>query len=259
VRGGLGGNSCLLRRLLSSPSRRELTRNRLGKIDSNKAEPVSACYRRKHRRCAKSYHTLKNDSDIRTELEAKMTLQNRVDPFGHFHAVPARGDLMGNRGILHDDQKHVRKTHAHQNWVTCSLSFKGRKRLVMGPGTYTELFFLDEATAFAAGHRPCATCRRDRYLEFIRIWEAVHGGPKEDRTVPQTVDRMLHKSRITRREKVTYEADCMVGTGSSRSLAAACMLLTMAAVLSISVPSQSNTIKSKFFFDIFSGLIHPLP
>ena len=138
-----------------------------------------------------------------------MSLQNRVDPFGHFHAVPARGDLMGNRGILHDDHKHVQKTHAHQNWVTCSLSFNGQKRPVMSPGAYTELFFLDEATAFAAGHRPCATCRRDRYLEFIRIWEAVHGDPKEGRTVPQTVDWMLHKSRIARREKVIYQADCM--------------------------------------------------
>jgi hypothetical protein len=80
----------------------------------------------------------------------------------------------------------------------------------MAPGRYTELFFLEEATAFAAGHRPCATCRRDRYLEFIRMWETVHGGPKDGRTVPQTVDWKLHKSRITRREKVTYQADCML-------------------------------------------------
>lgn len=63
-----------------------------------------------------------------------MTLQNRVDPFGQFHATSARGMLMGNRGILHDDQQNVLKSHAHQNWVSCTLSFKGRKRQIVAPG-----------------------------------------------------------------------------------------------------------------------------
>lgn len=137
-----------------------------------------------------------------------MPLQNRVDPFGVFHAISARGGLMGNRGILHDDQRNVLKTHAHQNWVTCALSFKSIKREIMTSGRYTELFFLDEATALAAGHRPCASCRRDRYLAFTEAWQATHGGAEKDRSLPHTIDQALHKSRITRRrEKVTHEAE----------------------------------------------------
>ncbi len=137
-----------------------------------------------------------------------MTLQNSVDPFGRLHAISARGELMGNRGILHDEQQNVLKTHAHQNWVACALSYKGRTRQIMAPGSYTELFFLDEPTALAAGHRPCSTCRRDRYLAFTRAWKAVHGGAKEGRSLPKTIDRMLHKARISRRKKVTHEAEC---------------------------------------------------
>ena len=138
-----------------------------------------------------------------------MHLQNRIDPFGRFHAVSDRGDLMGNRGILHDDRQNVLKTHAHQNWVACSLSFKGRKRQIMAPGSYTELFFHDEASALAAGHRPCATCRRDRYLAFTGAWARVHGGATDGRSLPQTIDRALHKARISRSgEKIAHQADC---------------------------------------------------
>lgn len=136
-----------------------------------------------------------------------MSLQNRVDPFGCLHAVPARGSLMGNRGILHDGEQRVRKTHAHRNWVACALSYKGRRREIMAPGRYTELFFLDEATALAAGHRPCATCRRDRYRAFVGAWEAVHGGAAEGLSLPQTIDWSLHGARINRGQKVTFEAD----------------------------------------------------
>ena len=89
-----------------------------------------------------------------------MPHQNRVDPMGGFHAVTSRGALMGNRGILHDAEKRIGKTHVHQNWIICVLEFKGRKRELMAEGCYTELFFLDEATALAAGHRPCAECQR---------------------------------------------------------------------------------------------------
>ena len=134
-----------------------------------------------------------------------MTLKNRVDPFGCITATPARGTLMGNRGILHDDQRTVQKTHAHQNWVTCALSFKGRKRPLMAQGQYTELFFLDEATSFAAGHRPCAECRRLRYKAFLAAWQQAHGGAQGGRSLPQTIDRALHGARIRRREKVTFE------------------------------------------------------
>lgn len=136
-----------------------------------------------------------------------MSLQNRVDPFGTFHAVTAKGSLMGNRGILHDEAKTVTRTHAHQNWVTCALSFKGRRRDIMAPGRYTELFFLDEATALAAGHRPCAECRRARYTEFTALWQQVHGGPEAGRSLPQTIDRALHAARIARGRKVTFTAD----------------------------------------------------
>lgn len=136
-----------------------------------------------------------------------MTLQNRVDPFGTLHANSARGSLMGNRGILHDDDRIIQKTHAHQNWVTCVLSFKDRKRTVMAPGKYTELFFLDEATAFAAGHRPCGECRRERYREFTGAWRQTHGEPEAGRTLPQTIDKTLHAARIDRKkQKVTFEA-----------------------------------------------------
>lgn len=140
-----------------------------------------------------------------------MPLRNRVDPFGSFHATPARGDLMGNRGILHDDQKNVVKTHGHNHWVACACAFKDRKRTIMAPRNYTELFFLDEATALAAGHRPCATCRRDRYKAFREAWEATYGDIRNGRSFPDRVDAMLQKARITRGGgKVTYEAECTI-------------------------------------------------
>jgi len=137
-----------------------------------------------------------------------MTYQNRVDPAGTFHAVPAKGTLMGNRGILHDDTKTIFRTHGHQNWVTCALSFKGRQRSIMGEGKYTELFFLDEATAFAAGHRPCAECRLERYREFTQAWRQTHGEPEPGRPLPQTIDKALHAARIDRkRQKVVFDAE----------------------------------------------------
>ncbi|TDK50354.1 hypothetical protein [Antarcticimicrobium luteum] len=136
-----------------------------------------------------------------------MTYQNRVDPAGTFQAVPAKGTLMGNRGILHDETKTIIRPHNHQNWVTCALSFKGIKRKIMSPRKYTELFFLDEATAFAAGHRPCAECRRERYREFTDAWRCTHGEPEAGRSLPQTIDKALHAARIDRkRRKVTFSA-----------------------------------------------------
>lgn len=137
-----------------------------------------------------------------------MPLQNRVDPFGAIQAVSAKGALMGNRGILHDASKTVIRKHAHQNWVTCALSFNGRKRTLMDDGRYTELFFLDEATAIAAGHRPCAECRRDRYKSFADVWRQIHGQPSEGRALPNEIDRTLHSARISRGGvQITFEAD----------------------------------------------------
>jgi len=95
-------------------------------------------------------------------------LQNRVTPFGEIVANPARGTMMGNRGgRLHDDERRLgRRRSAGRAWICCRLSFNGRRRVVMAPRRYTELFFLDEATALAAGHRPCFECRRRDALRF---------------------------------------------------------------------------------------------
>jgi hypothetical protein len=114
---------------------------------------------------------------------------------------------MGNRGIIHDADGRILKTHAHQNWVTCALHYKDRKQVLMAPGRYTQLFFLDEVTALAAGHRPCATCRRDRYRSFVEAWCKVHGRPEGRRSVPQSIDKMLHAARISRNgEKITFQS-----------------------------------------------------
>lgn len=136
-----------------------------------------------------------------------MSHQNRVDPLGNFHAVPARGTLMGNRGILHDDTQTIVRYHQHRNWVTCVQSYKDVKRSIMAPRSYTELFFLDEATAFAAGHRPCARCRRERYREFTNAWRRTHGAPEVGRPIRDTIDRALHAHRIdAKKRQITFEA-----------------------------------------------------
>ena len=97
-----------------------------------------------------------------------MPLQNRVTPLGELIADPARGLVYGNRGCLHDDDGRIRRRFAVKRWIACRLEFKGWKRTqLLQPGRFTELFFLDEATAFAAGHRPCALCRREDYNRFI--------------------------------------------------------------------------------------------
>ena len=100
-----------------------------------------------------------------------MARQNRVNPAGDLIADASRAaTLMGNRGCLHDAEGHVVRTSARKAWVSCLLQFKGIQRKVMTPGHYTELFFLDEATALAAGHRPCSTCRRDAAKRFVGHW-----------------------------------------------------------------------------------------
>ncbi len=124
-----------------------------------------------------------------------MTLQNRVLPTGEILAHPAHGTLMGNRGILHDDTQRLGTVRwTHQAWVTCLLTFKGRQRALMSPRRYTELFFLDEAVAMAAGHRPCGECRRNDYARFRRYWDQAHG-PCDD---IKAIDRQMHQCRVTR-------------------------------------------------------------
>ena len=128
-------------------------------------------------------------------------LQNRVTPFGELIAVPARGTLMGNRGRLHDRERRIvrRVVPSYRAWVTCLLEFHGRRRVVMAPDRYTELFFLDEATALAAGHRPCGECRRADYLRFKALWLVAN----RDRGLGSVVligaiDRELGRDRLDR-------------------------------------------------------------
>jgi len=129
-------------------------------------------------------------------MAARQPLQNRVTPFGEIVAVPERGMFMGNRGCLHNGRKELtRRSWTTTRWITCVLEFKERRREVMRPGYYTELFFLDEATAFAAGHRPCAECRRDDYNRFLELWRLVHGGDR--RPLADEVDAELHRQRVT--------------------------------------------------------------
>src|SRR6476646_261897 len=99
-----------------------------------------------------------------------MPKQNRVTPAGEIIATPERGTVMGNRGRLHDAGVKILRPFALKRWLICKLEFKERHRPVMAPNQYTELFFLDEATALAAGHRPCAECNRPGYNLFRELW-----------------------------------------------------------------------------------------
>jgi hypothetical protein len=136
-----------------------------------------------------------------------MPRQNRVTPWGEIIATPARGSLMGNRGCLHNEQGQLVRAYQGQRWLICQLQFKGRHRALMTPGRYTELFFLDEATALAAGHRPCQECSRPRYQEFAAAWAQANpdlaGGPA---VKAGRLDHILHAERLSRRQKVTYPA-----------------------------------------------------
>ena len=133
-------------------------------------------------------------------------LQNRVDPFGNFLRTAARGAWMGNRGVIHKEKEIVR-CFKQKAWITCVLEFKGRKRTVMSPDRWTELFFLDEATAFAAGHRPCFECRREDAERFKACWIA--GNPSfgfTQKTSIRLIDDVIHRERIDRSgRKVTHE------------------------------------------------------
>jgi hypothetical protein len=137
-------------------------------------------------------------------------LQNRVTPFGDLVATPARGTLMGNRGRLHDEHRRIvrRIASGYRAWVTCQLAFRGRHRVVMTPNRYTELFFLDEATALAAGHRPCGECRRADFRRFTTIWLAANRDRGLETDVPiGASDGELHRDRLSADgQPRTYEA-----------------------------------------------------
>ena len=98
-----------------------------------------------------------------------MPQKKRVDPFNLLHAVPQRGAWFGNRGCLHDRNGNIKWLQKTDRWIICELSFKDRRRPLLQPGRYTELFFMDEATALAAGHRPCMECRRPAAKEFLAL------------------------------------------------------------------------------------------
>jgi hypothetical protein len=122
-----------------------------------------------------------------------MPHQNRVTPFGDIVARPGRGLLMGNRGVLHDGERRIVRFAQGRRWIACRTEFRGRRRAIMRPGSYTELFFLDEATALAAGHRPCAECRHADYQRFTSAWRACHRGQPAN---ADAIDRRLHHDRL---------------------------------------------------------------
>jgi hypothetical protein len=127
-------------------------------------------------------------------MSERVPLCNRVSPLGDIVSVDARGTLWGNRGgCLHDAEGHILRTHTSKAWITCVLEFKGWWRPVMTPGTFTELFFLDEATALAAGHRPCYLCRRADAVAFADAFAAGAGtaGPLR----APAMDAVLHPLR----------------------------------------------------------------
>ena len=116
-----------------------------------------------------------------------------MTPLGELVAEPGRGLVYGNRGCLHDAQGTIRRRFAGRRWIACRLAFRGWHRSpLLQPGRFTELFFLDEATAFAAGHRPCALCRREDYNVFVTRWSELH--PRQHGA--DAIDEQLHAERI---------------------------------------------------------------
>ncbi len=128
-----------------------------------------------------------------------MPLQNRVTPFSTIEAVDSRGLVMGNRGCLHDDDRQLRSQRWRtKSWIVCRLDWKNRRRRLMTPGSWTELFFLDDAVALAAGHRPCGYCRRDDYRDFLARWASGTGWSLARPPRQPDVDASLHADRVDR-------------------------------------------------------------
>ena len=123
-----------------------------------------------------------------------MALRNRVTPLGELVADPARGLVYGNRGCLHDRDGRIRRRFDGTRWIACRLEFRGWSRgPLVQPGRFTELFFLDEATAMAAGHRACALCRRGDYVRLQQIWRTLHPGQESG---AEAIDSRLHAERV---------------------------------------------------------------
>ena len=142
-------------------------------------------------------------------MTARRPARNRVSPLGGVIAAPGRGAWMGNRGCLHRDEggraaREIVRNHQHKAWITCVLSFRGRRVPQWEPNRYTPLFFLDEAVALAAGHRPCAEYRRSAYNTYRTLWAETHGG-----TLPYAMDmdNQLHRERTdTARRRAAWDS-----------------------------------------------------
>ncbi len=132
-----------------------------------------------------------------------MPKQNRVTPFGKIITTTARGTLMGNRGTLHNAQQEIIKLYDGSRWIYCQLKFKDYQHPIMEPNKRTALFFLDEATAYAAGHRPCGFCQRKRQDEFLKLWQQAN--PELASLSIKEIDKHLHAERVDKnKQKITY-------------------------------------------------------
>jgi hypothetical protein len=127
-----------------------------------------------------------------------MPLQNRVNPFSVITSTPERGAWTGNRGVIHNERKEIVRNHAVKYWITCVLDYKGKRRVVMSPNRWTELFFFDEATAFAAGHRPCGFCRHGDFKRFKTLWMATNGARYglTGNVKMDVIDALIHQERL---------------------------------------------------------------
>ena len=138
----------------------------------------------------------------------RVPLRNRVTPTSELIADQARGLVYGNRGCLHDDRGRIRRRYNGKRWIACRLEFRGwRRSALLQPGRFTELFFLDEATAFAAGHRPCALCRREDYVRFSEIWASLHRGE----VGADVMDARLHAERVDPASRAQRRHDARLG------------------------------------------------
>ena len=168
----------------------------------NSREALQKRLKRNNAHCHVNYHILVakaffvNHKDfivykilIFTSILSTMPLQNRVTPYGNIIATPERGTLLGNRGVLINQQRQLVRNYQVKRWICCQLQYKGRWRPVMQPNRWTELFFLDEATAFAAGHRPCFECRNAAAKTFQAAWEKDGLGPSNVAAMDAVLDQ----------------------------------------------------------------------
>lgn len=133
--------------------------------------------------------------------------RNRLTPLGEIEATPYRGTLMANRGDLHAPDGRVRRLWRRPAWVTCTLiEVFGQKVIFDTPGSYTPLFAHDEAVSLAAGHRPCAACRRSAFDRFVLCWKAAHGMPSGSFLGAKDIDRVLHRARLAHSQQLRHEA-----------------------------------------------------